>query len=130
VAGARARAYTHRMSHAFVELPEWINQNTVEEAYRLCKMAQEGRRQSLANAGMRAARARDARLLKALEGGAEVLHRMSERQLGGTFNVGGLRVQSTEFQLWRNAYERADEGVADGHYEWIYGAAALLAGLA
>ena len=112
-----------------VELPEWINESTVENAYRLCRLAQRTRQQSFANAGMRAAKARDPRILKALDGGSEVLHRQSERQLGGTFNVGGLRVQATEFQLWRNAYEMADKGEADAHYEWVYGAAAVLAGI-
>lgn len=116
---------------AHVELPEWVNERTVEDAYRIARMAQVQRRQSLATAGMRAARARDSRLLKALEGGAEVLRRMSERQLGSTYNVGGYRVQATEFQLWRNAYQMVDEGnmVGAGNYEWIIMAAALLAGL-
>jgi hypothetical protein len=114
---------------AHVELPEWVNERTVEEAYRLCRIAQATRRQSFAEAGMRAARARDPRLLKALEGMSEVLLRQSERQFGPTFNVGGLRVQATEYQLFRNAYTQADKGDADAHYEWQYGAAAVLAGI-
>lgn len=115
---------------AYVELPEWINEATVEEAYRRAVRAQEARRESIARLGWRAARDRNSRLLKALEGGAEVLRRMSERQLGASgLSVGGRRVPATEFQLWRNAYETADRGTPEQNYEWIYGAAAILAGL-
>lgn len=115
---------------AFIELPEWINESTVEEAYRRASRAQQYRKESLATLGMRAARQRDGRLMKALEGGAEILRRMSERQLGSSgLDVGGRRVPATEFQLWRNAYETADRGTPEGNYQWIYGAAAILAGL-
>jgi hypothetical protein len=115
---------------AFTELPEWVNEHTVEEAYRRASRAQQYRRESLARLGLAAARDRNARLLKALEGGAEVLRRMSERQLGSQgLEVGGRRVPATEFQLWRNAYETADRGTPEANYQWIYGAAAILAGL-
>lgn len=115
---------------AFIELPEWINEATVEEAYRRASRAQQARRESLARTGLRAARDRNPLLMKALEGGAEVLRRMSERQLGASgLDVGGRRVPATEFQLWRNAYTTADAGDPEQNYEWIYGAAAILAGL-
>jgi hypothetical protein len=116
---------------AFIELPEWINEATVEEAYRRAARAQAAHRESLAATGMRAAKARDGRLLKALEGGSEVLRRMSERQHGTHgIDVAGRRVPATEYQLWRNAYETADKGTPEANYAWIYAAAASLAGLA
>jgi hypothetical protein len=115
---------------AFTELPEWINETTVEDAYRRAIRAQQARRERLAAAGLRAAKARDSRLLKALEGGAEILRRMSERQLGAQgLDVAGRRVPATEYQLWRNAYTTADAGTPEENYAWIYGAAAILAGL-
>jgi len=115
---------------AFTELPEWINEATVEEAYRRAIRAQQGRRERIAALGLRAARERDARILKALEGGAEILRRMSERQLGvHGLDVAGRRVPATEYQLWRNAYTTADAGTPEANYAWIYAAAAILAGL-
>ena len=115
---------------AYVELPEWLTEASVEEAYRRASRAQQARRESLARLGWRAARDRNPRLLKALEGGAEILRRMSERQMGiHGLDVGGRRVPATEFQLWKNAYETADKGTPEQNYEWIYGAAAILAGL-
>lgn len=114
-----------------IELPEWINRSTVENAYRLCRIAQATRQQRFADAGMRAARVRDPRLLKALEGGAEILRRMSEEQMGvHGLDVGGIRVQATEYQMWLNAYRMVDEGNMAGAapYEWWIGAAAFLAG--
>ena len=68
-----------------------------------------------------------ARLLLVARG--TIRNRMSQHQLGPTFNVGGVRVDATEYQLWKNAFVMADKGETDGHYEWIYGAAAFLAGI-
>jgi len=121
------------MGAAGVEIPEWINESTVEEAYRRALQAQANRRQSFADKGWRAACARDSRLLKALEGGAEVLQRIQERQRGRTMRDATVpyshRVDLTEFSLWREAYRLCDNGSPTRHFEWIYGAAAELAGL-
>ena len=118
---------------AYVELPVWINENTVEESYRRALRAQRHRQQSFAEKGLRAARARDSRILKALEGGAEVLQGMQERQRGRTMRSAstsfGERVDLTEYALWREAFKLADSGSPTQHFEWIYGAAAELAGL-
>ena len=116
---------------AHVELAEWVNEATVERAYKRCRMAQLSRQQSFADTGMRAARARDPRLLKALEGMSTVLRKMSERQLGASFNVAGLRVDATEYQMFANAYRMVDEGnmVGAGNYEWLLGGACVLAGI-
>ena len=82
---------------------------------------------------VRAARARDPHLLKALEASAEVLQAMQERQIGRTQRDAstpyGQRVDLTEYSLWREAYRICDEGTPTRHFEWIYGAAAMLAGL-
>lgn len=115
-----------------VEIPEWINERTVEEAYRKACRAQESRRESVAAAGMRAAKARDPKLLKALEGGAEVLHRMAVKQWSpsGTLAFhGGVRSAPTEANFWREAYTTVDQGEPMVQFSWIYAAAALLAGL-
>ena len=86
-------------------------------------------RMGLAEAGMRAARARDSRFLKALEGGAEILHQLSARQLGHNYSAAGIRMEATEAQLWKEAYKSADRGDPMVQFRWIYGAAAELAGL-
>jgi hypothetical protein len=121
------------MGAAGIEIPEWINEHTVERAYRQALKAQSMRQQGFADKGMRAARARDAHLLKALEGSAEVLQAMQERQIGRTqrdkSTPYGHKVDLTEYSLWREAYRMCDEGTPTRHFEWIYGAAAMLAGL-
>ena len=117
------------MGAAGIELPDWINEITVERAYgRALRFQREGR-MSMAEAGMRAARARDGRILKDLEGGAEVLHRMSADQLGHNYTAEGIKMEATEAQLWREAYKAADSGEPMVQFRWIYGAAAELAGL-
>ena len=85
--------------------------------------------QGFAEKGMRAARARDPHLMKALEGGAEVLLKLSREQLGTNYMVAGERLDATEHSLWREAYVQADDGAAMIQFKWIYGAAAELAGI-
>jgi hypothetical protein len=117
------------MGAAGIELPDWINDTTVERAYGRAMLFQRQGKMSMAEAGLRAARARDGRLLKALEGGAEVLHRMSSSQLGHNYQAAGVKMEATEAQLWREAYKSADRGEPMVQFRWIYGAAAELAGL-
>lgn len=121
------------MGAAGIEIPDWINETTVERAHQRMSRAQRLRQQTFANKGWRAANARDARLLKALEGGAEVLQAIQERQHGRTMRDPGTiyahRVDLTEFSMWREAYKMCDEGRPVRAFEWIYGAAAELAGL-
>lgn len=114
---------------AHVELESFVNRRTVEWAYRQAKIAQVQRKENLAAQGWRAAKARDPKLLKALELGAEVLQAMSAEQFGQNFNIGGIRVDATEYQLWREAYKAADENQPMRQFEWIYFSGALLAGL-
>lgn len=113
------------------ETLEFVNRRTLENAYREAQRAQQNRRESVASAGMRAAKARDSRLLKVLEKGAEILHQMSVEQWSpnGTMEFsGGVRSAPTEANLWREAYKTADAGEPHGTYAWIYGAAAILCG--
>jgi hypothetical protein len=117
------------MGAAGIELPDWINESSVEWAHGRAQTAQRQGMVNFAASGMRAARARDPHLLKALEGGAEVLTKMNDRQLGPHFRVGHHRVDSTEVQMWREAFRLCDEGEPLINLQWIYGAAALLAGL-
>lgn len=116
-----------------MELAEWINERTVERAYQRALESQEARNNDFALKGWRAAVARDPRLLAALEGASEVLHKIQERQIGRTKRDASKpyshRVDLTEFSLWRTAFEECDKGQPLRHLEWIYGAAAELAGL-
>jgi hypothetical protein len=119
------------MGAAGIEISEWINPGSVEWAYRRASEAQRTRRQYIADAGMKAARARDPKLLLVLEKATEVLDRMQEEQVGRTRRTStkfSETVELTEVALWRKAYEFCDKGDPLPHLEWIYGAAALLAG--
>jgi hypothetical protein len=122
---------------AYVEMPEWINERTVEKAYSravaMTKTSTPYARQSFCEKGMRAARDRAPVLMKALEGGAEVLQKMTERQMGRTQRDPGTCYAHTldpcEYSLWREAFIAADKGTPIPHLALIYGAAAELAGL-
>lgn len=120
------------MGSNHVEVEQWLNPETVERAHGRAILAQEYRHQKFANCGMRAARARDPKLLKALEKGAEIIGKIAENQQGRTrrsvSSRGGETVEATEAQLWREAYRMCDEGTPLENFEWIYGAAAYLAG--
>jgi len=109
-----------------------INERTVEQAYTEVLRAKRTGVDRYQRYGRRAAKARDPKLLVVLQKGSEVLQRMSEAQAGQHgFDVGGLRVQHTEFQLWRNAYVAVDAGRSEeeAQYADVYGMAALIAGL-
>jgi len=117
---------------AAIEIPEWINETTIERAHRRANLAHRSNSHGFAQKGWRAATARDSRLLKALEGGAEVLQAIQERQRGRTMRDPGTeygqRVDLTEYTLWREAYKCCDRGEPSENLMWIYGAAAELAG--
>ena len=122
------------MSTSHVEIEDFITPERVEYAYSLAVKCQHMRRQSFADVGWRAALARDPKLLKALEKGAEVIEKMSENQFGRTMRTAGKEDKhkyqqgTTEGQLWRNAYTTCDNGTPERNYEWVYGSAAWLAG--
>lgn len=117
-----------------IEFEQFITPALVEESYRQARLAQQNRRQSFADTGWRAALARDSKLLKALEIGAETVERASEAQFGRTMRGADeddkhkYQAGTTESQLWREAYRLCDEGQPIRNFEWIYGAAAWLCG--
>tara|TARA_Y100000592_G_scaffold100967_1_gene184154 strand:+ start:7436 stop:7819 length:384 start_codon:yes stop_codon:yes gene_type:complete len=111
-----------------------INEASVEWAYKKAKQMQlKNNRQSesFSARGMRAARARDPKLLLVLEKATEVIHKQYLRQYGEYVQRSDIpenhKVVPTEVQLWREAYKMVDQGTPIENFQWIYGAAALLA---
>jgi len=115
-----------------VEIESFITPAFLEHAYRRSKQAMENHDQGFAQCGLRAAKARDPKLLKALEKGAELLDKMTENQYGRTMRspdaTHGETKGTTEANLWREAYRMVDEGTPIENFSWIYGSAALLCG--
>ena len=116
----------------YIEIEEFVTPKSVEWAHGRAQIAMTEHRQGFADAGWRAALARDPKLLKVLERGAEIVDKLSEEQMGRTrrADAGRTRMSSehTEAALWREAYRLCDEGNPIRNFEWIYGAAALLCG--
>jgi hypothetical protein len=115
-----------------VEIEDFLSPERIEYAYGLAQKYQALGHQSFAAAGWRAAQARDPKLLKALERGAEIVDKMTENQYGRTMRDSsatfGETKGTTEQQLWREAFRLCDEGRPIQNFEWIYGAAAWLCG--
>jgi hypothetical protein len=115
--------------------PDWestLTPGRIEYAYGLAVKMQHARNQGFADTGWRAARARDEKLLKALEKMAESTGAAQENQMGrlmrspdATF---GETRGTTVHQLCREAYRLCDEGNPIRNLEWIYGSAAWLCG--
>jgi hypothetical protein len=119
------------MGSNHLEIEEFLTIERIEWAHGRAIQDQNNRRQAMANAGWRAAKARDARLLKVLEFGAEAIAKLSESQTGYTRRTNKSlqdQVEHTESQMWREAYRLCDEGNPIQNFEWIYGAAALICG--
>ena len=116
-----------------VELEEFITPEKVEWAHGTACKYQMLKKQYAADQAWRAAKARDPKLLKALEKGAEIIGRMSEAQTGqlrrSTTATFAETREHTESQMWRKAYEFMDKGDPIPDLVWIYAAGALLAGL-
>jgi hypothetical protein len=119
-------------SHSHIEIEEFVTPERVEYAYGLAQKYQALGRQSFADVGWRAARARDPKLLLALEKGAEIVDKMTEQQFGRTMREPGQdfgKTKGTTVQnMWREAYRMCDEGTPLQNFEWVYGAAAWLCG--
>jgi hypothetical protein len=123
-----------------VELEEFLNAERVEWAHREANKAFDRGNQSFAQVGLKAAKRRDDKMLKVLDIAANILHQMSEDQMGRTRRMAvhsednfRASAEHTEVAMWREAYRLMDEGKiepwAKNHpLEWIYGAAALLCG--
>jgi hypothetical protein len=127
-------------ANGYIELEEFITRERVEWAHREANKAHERGRQGFAQVGLKAAKRRDDKMLKVLDIAANILHQMSEEQMGQTRRMAvnseynsRLAAEHTEVAMWREAYRLMDEGKiepwAKNHpLEWIYGAAALLCG--
>lgn len=116
---------------AHVELEEWITPERVEYAYGLAMKRQQTRAEWWADVGLKAAKARDPKLLKALERAAEIVSKMDEEQRGRTRRAAehlNMQTETTETQLFREAYRMVDKGTPIEELKWIYGAAAWLCG--
>lgn len=107
-----------------------------EEAWRRLAAAQRNQDLGFAEVGLRTARARDPRMLAALEQFAEVLERAHEEQRGETKRLTREHAQSVDaqpVQAVREAYKAVVDVGYDPRmlraFQWIYGAAAWLAGL-
>ena len=114
-----------------VEIEEFFSPERVEWAYRMACRAQQNQRQRFADRAYKAALDRDPKLLKAMEKGAEIVTRMDEEQRGRTRRMAenlSEQTETTETQLWREAYRLMDEGRAIRHFEWMYLAGMYLAG--
>jgi hypothetical protein len=114
-----------------VEIPE-ITYARVEKAYRLTKEWRATGHDNLAALGMRAARSRDPKLLKAMEQATEILVAENERQLGEYQRQASTdfsqKVIPTEVQMFREAYSALDRGTPEPALCWMYAAGAWLAG--
>ncbi len=119
------------MGSNHVEIEEFLTIERIEWAHGLAVRSMEARKQRIAQIGWKAAQARDAKLLKVLEAGAEKIAKLSENQTGRTRRTSdNLKdtVEHRESQMWREAYPLCDEGNPIQNFEWIYGAAAVLCG--
>ena len=109
-----------------------LSDEKIEYAYSQCMRAMDARRESFAQIGFRAAKARDEKLLIALERMAESTLHLQEQQVGRLMRSPdakyGETKGTTEHQMCREAYRLCDEGNPTEHFSWIYGAAALLCG--
>ena len=117
---------------AAVEIPE-ITYYRVEQAYRLVKEWRFHGHDNFASLGMRAARARDPKLLKAMEKATEILFAENEKQLGEYQRQAStefvFKSVPTEVSLFREAYKALDRGEPIQELCWMYAAGAWLARL-
>jgi len=113
-----------------IELGESINDRRLEEAFRRGRAAMAARQQGFADCGLRLARMRHPQFMVALERSTDLLRRMSERQFGVRgLDVGGIRVDATEYNFIRESFKAADEGHPLIQCQWFYGMVAWACGL-
>lgn len=115
-----------------------LTDTRIEYAYGLAQKMLDARNEGWAQIGYRAAVAKDARLMTALDRMAESTLRLQETQIGqltrSSSATYGEAAGTTVHQLCREAYVMMEKGLDhDGtdrrqHFIWIYGAAAWLCG--
>ena len=118
---------------AHIELERFITYASVCYAFNRARKEQAEGNYAWANIGMRAAKARDPKLLKALDLAANAMYAEEERQRGHSMRTTDIHAEarySTYTQMWRESYRMVDEGKAGEvpHLMWMYGAGAFLAG--
>lgn len=116
---------------AYIELENYVCAESVEYAYRRCQIELRNGNENFAAVGMKAARARDPKLLKVLDLCANVMVNLEESQRREQMRTTLIHAEArytTETQMFREAYRLCDEGNPIENFKWIYGAAALLAG--
>jgi hypothetical protein len=82
--------------------------------------------------GLRAAKARDAKMLRIMEKAAELMDAEEEKQRGETRRSSDKyseQITTTETQMWIAAYKTMDGGTPEEALMWIFGAGACLAGI-
>ena len=110
---------------------DWSGVGHVEAAYREAIRQMDRRNERWAEIGWIAAQRRDEKLLVALEKAAEAITKFEEHQRGLTRRFAerlSERVETTETQLFRAAYETLARGQPIENLKWIYGAGAWLCG--
>lgn len=121
-----------------IVLPESVTPARVERIYRRAKALGDGvlPETGMAAAGLRAAKARDPRLMLALERCAEVIDKMAEEQSGQTRRQETqLRTDwastrnPSEVNFFRGAYTAALEGQVPDAFGYLYAAVAEFAGI-
>ena len=114
-----------------IELPYPVDAYTVERTWMRAKTFQDEQRLNLAEQGMRAAKARDKRLLLCLGKAADVITKMHDAQRGeeqrGSKDY--KRATATPVQMLQESYRLADEGKPIIQFSWIYAAFGELAGV-
>ena len=116
---------------AYVELEDWVNIVSVENAHRRACQEQENSQSTFGEVGWRAAQARDPKLLKVLEIASNLMVKLEEDQRKESMRTTMIFAEqrmTTETQLWIAAYQTVDENRPIENLKWIYGAAAKLAG--
>ena len=116
---------------AYVEIEDFVTPYLVELAHRRANEEQQRGNWDWALIGLRAVRDRVPKILKALEQSAEILQKMEEdqrRETRRTDDRYSHTKETTEYQMWREAYKTADAGDPCENLMWIYGAAAFVAG--
>lgn len=118
---------------AHIELERFITYASACYAFNRARKEQAEGNYAWANIGMRAAKARDPKLLKALDLAANAMYAEEERQRGHSMRTTDVHAEarySTYTQMWRESYRMVDEGKAGEvpHLMWMYGAGAFLAG--
>jgi hypothetical protein len=127
------------MNAASQILDSFVDARAVEHIYReatytIRNLPTEARHRLFAQT-YKAVAARDPKLLRVLDEGAEIMHRAAEDQMGRTNRTSrdNLRVPPTEYQIWREAYRIADNGTAllegTSPFVELYTAAGIFAGV-